>query len=381
MTEEIVVIGAGVGGTVTANRLQKELQREIAAGDVRIRIVSDTPHHVYKPTWFYVPWGEAEPEDATRPLADLIDRRIDIVYDRVTHIDTAAKSLSLSDNGSIPYDYLVVATGAIPDIEGTPGFGADGNGHHFYNAEAAMDLRAELSSFDAGRLVFSVVEMPHVCPAVPIEFTMMADARFRELGKRDDIDLTYTYPIPQLHSVDAVDEWVGPRFADRDVTTHTDFNFASVDADAEVIHTEDGDTLSYDLLVGVPGFKPSPLIADSGLGESWMEVDKHTLESDHAEGVFGVGDVTNIPTSKAGSVAHYAAGTVVSRVAALARGHTPRTTFDGDAICFLEAGTDTGSHMSFQYDTEPVIRDETEFVHWAKLAYNESYWLTARGLA
>jgi len=339
MTQDIVIIGGGVGGTVTANRLQKKLHREVAAGDVRIRLVSDTPYHIYKPTFFYVPWGEAEPEDASRPLADLVDRRIDLIYDRVTHIDTSGKSLSLGDNGSIPYDYLVVATGAAPDIEGTPGFGSDGNGHHIYNAEAAMELRRELSSFDGGRLVFSVVEMPHVCPAVPIEFTMLADARFRQLGTREDIDITYTYPISQLHSVDAAAEWAEPRFADRDVNTYTDFQFDTVDSDNEVIHATDGTELEYDLLVGVPGFEPSPLIAESGLGESWMEVDKHTLESDHADGVFGVGDVTNIPTSKAGSVAHYAAGTVVDRVAALARGHEPRTTFDGDAICFGRPST------------------------------------------
>ena len=263
MTTDIVIIGGGVGGTVTANRLQKELHREVANDDVRIRLVSETPYHVYKPTFFYVPWGEAEPEDASRPLADLVDRRIDLVYDRVTHIDTSGKSLDLAENGSIPYDYLVVATGAAPDIEGTPGFGADGNGHHIYNAEAAMELRRELSAFDSGRLVFSVVEMPHVCPAVPIEFTMLADARFRQLGTRDDIDITYTYPISQLHSVDAAAEWAEPRFADRGVNTYTDFEFDRVDSDTEVIHAADGTDLEYDLLVGVPGFEPAPLIAES----------------------------------------------------------------------------------------------------------------------
>ncbi|ERG96177.1 FAD/NAD(P)-binding oxidoreductase [Haloquadratum walsbyi] len=230
-----------------------------------------------------------------------------------------------------------------------------------------MSLRDELSTFESGRLVLSVVGMPHVCPAVPIEFTTMTDARFRELDNGEDVEIIYTYPIPQLHSVDAVDEWIGPWFADRNITTHIDFNFASVNADAKVIHTEDGKRLSYDLLVGVPEFKPSPLIAESGLGETWMEVDKHTFESDHADDVFGAGDVTNIPTSKAGSVAHYTAGTIVDRVAALARANTPQTIFNGDSICFIQAGTDTGSHMSFQYDAEPVIRDETEFVHWAKL--------------
>ncbi|MBS3760047.1 NAD(P)/FAD-dependent oxidoreductase [Halodesulfurarchaeum sp.] len=381
MTHDIVIVGGGVGGTVTANRLRKKLQREVSGGNVRIRIVSDNPEHVYKPTFFYVPWGESEPEDARRPLADLVDRRVELIYDRVTHIDTSGKSLDLSENGSMPYDYLVVATGAMPDLDDTPGFGPDGDGHHFYDAEAAMALRQELSAFDEGHLVLSVIGTPHVCPAAPVEFTMLADSRFRKLGKRDDIDITYTYPLPRLHSVGPVAEWAEPRYAERDIQTQTMFNPETVDSGNSVIHTVEGTDLEYDLLVGIPEFEPSPLIAKSGLGDTWMEVDKHTLESDHAEDVFGIGDVTNLPTSKAGSVAHYAAGTVVDRIAALVRGHEPRTIFEGDTICFLEAGADEGSHISFDYETDPVVRDQSEFVHWAKFAYNEMYWLTARGLA
>ncbi len=381
MTTEIVIVGGGVGGTVTANRLQKKLQQEVARDDVRIRIVSDSPYHIYKPTFFYVPWGESEPEDARRPLADLVDRRVDIVYDRVTGIDTSGKSITLSENGSLPYDYLVVATGATPDLEATPGFGPGEDGYHFYDAEAAMELRQALSDFEEGNLVLSVIGTPHVCPAAPVEFTMLADDRFRKLGKRDDIDITYTYPLPRLHSVGPVAEWAEPRYEERDVGTQTMFNPETVDSEAQVIHSVEGTEMDYDMLVGIPEFKPSPLIQESGLGEEWMEVDKHTLESDHAEDVFGIGDVTNLPTSKAGSVAHYAAGTVVDRVAALVRGHDPRTIFEGDTICFLEAGTDEGSHISFDYESDPVVRDETEFVHWAKFAYNEMYWLTARGLA
>lgn len=381
MTTDIVIVGGGVGGTVTANRLQKKLQREVAGGDVRIRIVTDNPHHIYKPTFFYVPWGESEPEDARRPLADLVDRRVDLVYDRVTEVDTSDKSLTLSENGTLPYDYLVVATGATPDLEATPGFGPDEDGYHFYNAEAAMELREALADFDEGHLVLSVIGTPHVCPAAPVEFTMLADDRFRKLGKRDDIDITYTYPLPRLHGVGPVAEWAKPRYEERDIGTQTMFNPETVDSDEQVIHSVEGTEMEYDMLVGIPEFKPSPLIRESGLGEEWMEVDKHTLESEHAENVFGIGDVTDLPTSKAGSVAHYAAGTVVDRIAALVRGHNPRTIFEGDTICFLEAGTDEGSHISFDYESDPVVRDETEFIHWAKFAYNEMYWLTARGLA
>jgi sulfide:quinone oxidoreductase len=381
MTQEIVIVGGGVGGTVTANRLVKKLDREVVAGDVEITVVTANPNHVYKPTFFYVPFGDSEPEDASRPLADLVDRRVGLVYDRVDAIDTDVKSLQLAGGKAMEYDYLVVATGAIPDPEGTPGLGADGNGHHFYDGDAATELRRELANFQEGHLVVSVVGTPHVCPAAPVEFTMMADARFRKQGIREDIDITYTYPLPRLHGLRPVHEWMEPRFEERGIDTRTAFNPETVDGDANSIQSVEGPAVEYDLLVGIPEFEPGSLIAESGLGDSWMEIDKHTLESDHAKDVFGIGDVTNLPTSKAGSVAHYAAGTVVDRIADYVRGHIPRREFDGDAICFLEAGMDEGSYIQFDYETDPVVRDQTEFIHWAKLAYNEMYWLTARGLA
>jgi sulfide:quinone oxidoreductase len=381
MTTEIVIVGGGVGGTVTANRLLKRLEREIGAGEVQITLVSDNPKHIYKPTFFYVPFGEKEPEDAERPLADLVNRRVDLVYDRVQDVDTDRKALDLAANGEVGYDYLVVATGAIPDLAATPGFGADGDAHHFYDGEAATALRRELADFDEGHLVLSVMGTPHVCPAAPVEFTMLADAELRRRGVRDDVTITYTYPLPRLHSVRPVAEWAEPRFAERDIQSQTSFNPETVDGEEQVIHSLEGTDLEYDLLVGIPEFRSGSLIQDAGLGEEWMEVDKHTLESDHAEDVYGLGDVTNIPTSKAGSVAHYAAGTVVDRIAARVRGHEPRARFAGDTICFLEAGMEEGSHISFDYDTDPVVRDQTEFIHWAKFAYNEMYWLTARGLA
>jgi sulfide:quinone oxidoreductase len=381
VTDHVVIVGGGVGGTVTANRLVKKLNREVSADAVEITIVSDNPNHIYKPTYFYVPFGDSEPEDASRPLADLVDRRVGLVYDRVDGVHTDRKTLALASGESMSYDYLVVATGASPNAEATPGLGADQDGHHFYDGAAATALRQALTNFEEGHLVLSVIGQPHVCPAAPVEFTMLADARLRKRGLREDVEITYTYPQPQLHALDAVHEWMVPRFEERDIHTHVDFHPETVDSDAGRIGPRDRSPIDYDLLVGIPKFDPASIVAEAGLGDSWMEVDQYTLESEHAEDVFGVGDVTNLPTSKAGSVAHYAAGTVVDRIAAYVRGHVPTTEFDGDAICFLEAGMEQGSHIKFDYESDPVVREQTEFIHWAKMAYNEMYWLTARGLA
>ena len=378
MTQRIVIVGGGSGGTVTANRLTDELQREIDAGEVEITLVNETPTHVYKPIFLYVPFGEKELADAERPLVDLVDRRVNLVYDRVTDIDTSGKSISLADGSRMNYDYLVVGTGAIPKPEKTPGLGPDEEGHHFYSAEGSENLREALAEFDEGHLVLSVIGTPHVCPAAPVEFPMIADQWFRERGVREDIDITYTYPIQRLHGVKPVAEWMVPRFEERDIDTQTFFNVETVEGNH--IETLEGKELDFDLLVGVPEFEASPLIAEAGLGEDWMEVDRNTLESDHAEDVYGIGDVTNLPTSKAGSVAHYASGTIVSRIASKIRGQVPTANFHGKTVCFIEAGTEEGTFIEFGYGREPVVRDENKFLHWSKLAYNEAYWLTARGV-
>ncbi|MFW6003813.1 MAG: NAD(P)/FAD-dependent oxidoreductase [Halanaeroarchaeum sp.] len=380
MTEEIVIIGGGVGGTVTANRLVDHLEREVKAGDVNITIVTDDPYHVYKPTFLYVPFGKKEAEDAKRPLADVVDRHVDLVFQRVTGIDTDAQTIAMQDGSGMDYDYLVVSTGAIPDPEGTPGLGADEDGHHFYGPEAAEELREALAGLEEGRLVLSVIGTPHVCPAAPVEFAFMADSWLDKRGLRDDVEITYTYPINRLHGVRPVAEWMEPRFEDRGIDTRTFFNVDSVDSDEQVIETIEGKELDYDLMVGIPEFEASPLIADAGLGPDWMEVNKDTLESDHADNVFGIGDVTDLPTSKAGSVAHYASSVVVDRIASYVRGQTPTAHFEGETVCFIEAGMDEGTHITFDYENDPVVRNETQFIHWAKLSYNEAYWLTARGL-
>jgi len=378
MTTRIVIVGGGSGGTITANRLVEELDAEVSADEVEVTIVTDDPNHVYKPLFLYVPFGETELSQTSRPLVDLVDHRVNLVYERVTEIDTDGKSVATGAGSEMDYDYLVVATGAIPQPEETPGLGEDGPGHHFYGPEAAADLRDALADFDEGHLVLSVIGTPHVCPAAPVEFPMIAEEWFRERGVREDIEITYTYPIQRLHGVRPTAEWMVPRFEDRGIDSETFFNVESVEDGT--IETLEGKELDFDLLVGVPEFTASPLIQEAGLGEEWMEVDRHTLESDHAEDVYGIGDVTNIPTSKAGSVAHYASGTLVSRIASEVRGHQPTATFDGKTICFIEAGTEEGTFIEFAYDREPVVRDENRFLHWSKLGYNEAYWLTARGV-
>jgi sulfide:quinone oxidoreductase len=326
-----------------------------------------------------VPFGKKTPADARRPLAELVDDRVDIQDARVTDIDIDRRRLALADGDPVAYDHLVLAAGASVVPEEVPGLAEDG--HHFYGPQGALALQDELATFDEGHLVLSVVGVPHMCPAAPVEFVLMVDDWLRERGRREDVDLTYTYPIQRAHGIPTVADWATDLFEERDIALETFTNVEELDPETGTAHTMEGNELDYDLFVAIPPHAGSDLVEAAGLGESgWVDVDRHTLEATAAPDVYAIGDVADVPTSKAGSVAHFQAGTVADRITSRVRGETPTATYDGKTVCFLEAGMDEATFVEFGYGDEPTVRQPSKAMHWAKLGYNESYWLTARGL-
>ena len=379
MTENILIVGAGTGGSVLANRLTDRLADEIDAGEASVTVVNDGEYQYYKPTYLYIPFGKKTVEDGKRHLDDLLNRRVERVNGRVTAIDTDEKQVELSRGNTQAYDHLVVATGASIVPEDVPGL-AEG-GHHFYAPDGAEALRDELAAFDGGHIVLSVIGVPHMCPAAPVEFTLMVEDWLRERGMRDDAEITYTYPIQRAHGIESVADWATSMFDERDINLETFFNAEEVNPGEQTIETMEGTELEYDLLVAIPPHSGSELVAEAGLGDNgWVDVDRNTLEATGAEDVYALGDVADVPTSKAGSVAHYEAGVVADRIASRVRGQRPTATYDGKTICFIEAGMDEATFIEFGYGDEPTVREPSQAIHWAKLGYNESYWLTARGL-
>ncbi|WP_135824146.1 NAD(P)/FAD-dependent oxidoreductase [Halorussus ruber] len=379
MTRRIAIVGGGVGGTVLANRLADELAEEIDAGEVEVSLVTDSPEHVYKPVFLYVAFGMRDVADGVRPLDQLLDRRVRLRIAHVQQIDTDAKRIERDDGATLDYDYLVVTTGAELAPETVPGL-VEG-AHHYYSPDGATALRDALAEFTEGRIVLGVVGMPHMCPVAPLEFVFIADAWFGERGLGEDVSITYTYPADRAHSLDAIADWAEPRLADRGIETVTSFEVASVAPDERIVTATDGERLDYDLFVTIPPHRGDPLIARSGLGdEGWIDVDQHTLEAERADDVYAFGDNADLPTSKAGSAAHYEASVVAKRLASRVRGRTPTAVYSGKTLCFVEAGLDEATYVSLDYETQPDLPEPSRTIHWAKLAYNESYWLTARGL-
>jgi len=379
MTERIVIVGGGTGGSVLANDLADRLEPELDAGDVEVTLVNDGPEQVYKPVWLYVPFGQREPADGRRRLDELVDDAVDLRIDRVTDVDTDAQRLRFDGGPSTEYDHLVLATGSTLEPELIPGL-AEG-GHDYYSESGATALREELLSFTEGEIVLSVVGTPHMCPAAPLEFVFMIDDWFRKRGLREDVEVTYTYPIQRVHGNPHIAEWARPIMDERGINVETFFNAESVDPDAKTITSMEGTELDYDLLVSIPPHAGVDLIEEAGLGDDgWVDVDKHTLEAEGAENVYALGDTAATGVPNAGSVAHYQAGVVGQRLASDVRGRPATATYDGKTLCFIETGMDAASFVEFDYQNPPSPAPPSQKLHWSKLAYNESYWLTARGL-
>lgn len=130
-------------------------------------------------------------------------------------------------------------------------------------------------------------------------------------------------------------------------------------------------------------------IARSGLGDelNYVPVDRHTFLSKAYANIFAIGDANDIPTSKAGSVAHFSVDVFADNFLQHVRGLPMTESFDGHANCFVESGQGKALLIDFNYDVEPLpgtyplpgigpfsLLRESAFNHWGKLAFRWLYW-------
>ncbi|TDO58730.1 sulfide:quinone oxidoreductase [Kribbella sp. VKM Ac-2571] len=384
--KRLVILGGGTAGTVVANKLRRGLARD----DWRITVIDRDRDHLYQPGLLFVPFGGRE--DLLKPRRRLLRDGIQLLIGEVAAVDTERKSVKLFDGDVICYDYLVIATGTSPRPDQTPGMlGAEWRRsiHDFYTYDGAFALRDALQGFTGGRLVVHVVEQPIKCPVAPLEFTFLAEAFFRGREMRDQVELVYVTPLDGAFTKPIASRYLGRLLDERKIKVETDFLVERVDAERKTLVSYDEREIGYDLLVTVPLNMGADFIGASGLGDelNYVPVDKQTLQSRAHPEIFAIGDANDIPTSKAGSVAHFSSEIFVENFFQYAEGLAMTHRFDGHANCFVETGDGRGLLIDFNYDTEPLpgrfpfgrlgplsLLRETKANHWGKLAFRWIYW-------
>jgi sulfide:quinone oxidoreductase len=237
--------------------------------------------------------------------------------------------------------------------------------------------------------VVHVTDMPIKCPVAPLEFAFLADAWLRERGLRDRVEMVYVTPLPGAFTKPIASQHLGSMLDERKIAVEPDFLVERVDAERKTLVSYDEREVPFDLLVTIPLNMGADFVARSGLGDelNYVAVDRSTLQSKAFANIFAVGDASDIPASKAGSVAHFSVEIFVDNFLQLTAGRPMTGSFDGHANCFIESGNGKGLLIDFNYDTEPLpgkyplpvigpldLLKESRANHLGKLAFRWVYW-------
>ncbi len=384
MAHRIVVLGAGTGGTLTANRLRKAYRAE----DAVITVIDQDDQHVYQPGLLFVPFGTAHAEDIVRPRARQLHSGIDYHQSPIDRVDLDTDTVHLCDGSELGYDVLIVATGAALLPEETEGLEWSDTVHTFYSLDGATRLHRSLESFEGGRLVVNVVDLPIKCPVAPLEFCFLADWYFHERGIRDQVDITYVTPLDAAFTKPVAASTLGGMLDERGIELVTEFNTGEVDGEGGRLVSFDEREVPFDLAVVIPLHGGQAYVQRSeGLGDplNFVPTDPATLQSTVRPNVFAIGDATTLPASKAGSVTHFEGEVLVDNVRRFLAGDELDASYDGHANCFIETGFGKAMLIDFNYEQEPVpghyptsvglpLLKESRMNHLGKLMFQTFYW-------
>jgi len=369
--KRILILGGGTGGTILANILTRRLR----PSEAEITLISASDRHFYQPAWLYIPFEKQSAKAVSRPLRNLLHRRVNLLISNIVELDTHRNWVRLSDGAVIHYDYLVIATGSEPVAEAVPGLRQHST--HFYTNESAQALFAALRKFNGGRIVVGVASLPYKCPPAPLEFAFLLEDFLVRTGRRERTQLTYTYPLDRVFPVESVAEFVQPLLNERGLTTEVPF--VAKEVRPGIVVGTDGKEIDFDLLVmtpphGTAKFLQGHAIADEG---GWIKTDPATLEVKGYPNLWALGDTTNLPVPKAGTAAHFEAIVVAERIVAELRGAPPdphRARYDGHVICFMETGHRKAARLDFDYKRPLEPGGPNLMNHYLKLVSRQAYW-------
>jgi len=384
----VVILGGGTAGTMMANRLVRRLD----PNGWKITVVDRDDLHVYQPGLLFLPFGTYRREETIRSRRTLLDRHVELRRAEIDRVVPDASTVHLVGGEALRYDVLIVATGSRILPEQTPGLTGEGwrkSAFDFYTLEGALALRDALAGFRGGRIVVNVAEMPIKCPVAPLEMLFLLDAFFTERELRDGVEIVYATPLEGAFTKPRASAALGDMLGRRRIGVVGDFAVSEVDGQRKQIKAYDGREIPYDLLVTIPIHGGAEVLRTSGVGDGsgWVPTDKHTLQTKAHPNVFALGDATDLPSSKAGAVAHFQAEVLTENILAFLEGREMPQRFDGHANCFIETGFGKAMLIDFNYETEPLpgrfplpglgpftLLEESAVNHWGKLGFKWVYW-------
>ncbi|HPI44979.1 MAG TPA: FAD/NAD(P)-binding oxidoreductase [Tenuifilaceae bacterium] len=386
--KRIVILGAGTGGTIMANKLRKALERD----EWDITIVDKEPNHYYQPGFLFIPFGIYGKNDVVKSKAAFIPAGVKFIINEIDRVEPDSNKVYLTNGQTLNYDFLIVASGTHIKPSETPGLqGREWRKSifDFYTHEGTIALHNFLKTWEGGNMVINIAELPFKCPVAPLEFAFLADEFFVKKGIRDKVNIIYSTPLSGAFTKPKATKMLGELLKEKNIQIVPDFYLERVDDENKKLVSYDGRELPFDLLTIVPVNMGADFIARSGMGDdlNYVATNKHTLRSDNWENIFVLGDASNIPTSKAGSVVHFASEILFENMMSAIEGRPLLAKFDGHSNCYIETGFGKGSLIDFNYETEPLpgtyplpgmgpfgLLKNTRINHYGKVMFRWIYW-------
>lgn len=357
---DILILGGGTAGLTVASQLA------LRVGGRAIAIVEPSATHYYQPLWTLVGGGIFPREDSARAERDLIPDDVTWIQDAAASIDPAACRVTTLAGGILTYDFLVVAPGIVPLWTKIPGL-AESVGRlgtsvvSNYSYETVAATWDVIRAFRGGTALFTEPLTAVKCGGAPQKIMYLAEEAFRANGTRDRSRVVFMNAKPSLFTapyyVPALERVIASRGIEVQLGEElvalrpgaSEAVFRNVKAGTEQV-------LRYDMIHVTPPLAPPEFARTSPLAnaDGWIEVDRFSLQHVRHPNVFGLGDASNLPTSKTGAAVRKQAPVVVENLLAARAGRPLTARYDGYTSCPVVTGRGKLIMAEFDYSKEPV---------------------------
>lgn len=359
MEFKVIIIGAGSAGISTAARLVREmpfLKNEIA-------IVDPSEKHYYQPLWTLAGAGEIQKESTERDQETLIPDGV-VWFKEAAVAFKPEKNTVITDAGNVlHYDYLVVAAGIQLNWDKVKGLkeaiGKKGVCSN-YSYNYVDSTWESIQNFRGGTAIFTHPNTPIKCGGAPQKIMYLADDAFRKKGVRDNSRIIFASASDSIFAVKKYADTLEKVIERKGIETKYQRNLIEIDPDGKRAIFEDTKTgereeIPYDLIHVVPPMSAPDFIAHSPLADSagWVDVDPFTLQHRVFSNVFGLGDSSNLPTSKTGAAIRKQAPVAAGNIGDLIKGKVMSHLYDGYTSCPLITGYNSLVLAEFLYENKP----------------------------
>lgn len=394
----VVVIGAGTGGIMTAAQIKNQKR------DASIAIIDPADTHYYQPAWTLVGAGAYDYNKTGRPMSSVIPKGCDWVKDAVTTIDADNSKVNTANSGELSYDVLVAAPGIQIDVDGIPGLkeGLEAGVvcSNYTDPKKTWEL---VQKFKGGNAVFTQPTTPIKCGGAPQKIMYLADDHWAKTGVKSDTNVIFATPGSVIFGVPDFAKTLTKVLQRKNIHFKPFYAISKIDVANKEVHftnakpgendcvVNEGNGLSertegdsayvipFDLLhlappQSAPDFiKNSPL--SNGTPGGWIDVDINTLQHNKYPNVFAVGDAAALPTAKTGAAIRKQAPVVAGNVVAMLNSNKiTDAQYEGYSSCPLVTGYGKMVLAEFKYnnvrDSDPFL---SKFVDTTKENY--SMWI------